>query len=410
MRTFIVSNRPYAGAVGGSTGVNYRTLIANHEYKFIGEAYSIFSDKIVKHANEIPQVIYAKPTKIKGGICKKLVKIDRLALLNVAKHKKMLANYEKRIQDLNKKIQFTDGDYYIFHDVESAYCFCRIIGCKKTLLVYHQQGSLYSEWESFTGRKSHLYKYYLAKFMNITFSNIMCIGFPSFGAKDMLLNTEPYLKVALKADKVKVFYNGIDLNSSYIESDDENIIRFREYEGIKFSTVSTLNDAKAVDRIPQFLADVKRHGIDFMWLLVGNGTKSSEVEKEISKFGIEDNTIWLKSSIPHDHILQIFRYSDFYIMFHRYSIFDYATLEAMREGNIPILSNVGGNKEVIVNQNGFLVEDFTSGSVIVNILNSGLLEELKTLNTELVQEKFSSYAFLKAYLDWENGINVSKSK
>ena len=411
-RTFIISNRPYSGAIGGSAGVNYRTLQANQEYNLIPNAYSIFSNIIIRHDEPLPSILEQKIIldKKKDNVCHKLlIKMDKLAALNIIKHKKMLIRYKQKVKELNKKYSFTNDDFFIFHDIESAFCFCNIIESPNTLLVYHQQGSLYSEWQSFTRRKGKLYKAYLAKFTERVFEKVKTIGFPSWGAFKALTKTEPSLNTNF-INKVEIFYNGINLGEKLHEVVNPDILKFKRSTSLKFSTVAALNEAKAVERIPQFLACLKNYKIDFYWILIGNGPKSSEVEKEIKEKGLENNVFWIKSPVPHNDILKVFESSDFYILFHKYSIFDYATLEAMSKCNIPILSNIGGNKEVITENNGFLIDDYSNADIIINFIKTNKLDNLKLLNKQIVANKFSSYAFLKAYLDWEKKIGREREK
>ena len=56
-------------------------------------------------------------------------------------------------------------------------------------------------------------------------------------------------------------------------------------------------------------------------------------------------------SLPHDEVMYIHRVSDVYIMLHRLSIFDFATLEAMSARTAVILSPIGGNLDFNKNRN-----------------------------------------------------------
>ena len=69
----------------------------------------------------------------------------------------------------------------------------------------------------------------------------------------------------------------------------------------------------------------------------------------------------------------------------------------MAYGNIPILSCVGGNKEVIVNDNGCFVTDFADVSELHDLLSRNTVSELKNRNRQLQLERFSEKAFLEYY-------------
>ena len=249
--------------------------------------------------------------------------------------------------------------------------------------------------------KSEKYRKYLNKRFSWVVENVGVLGFPSYGAMSCLTESEPDLMECISNKKeVSILYNGFSADDEDLkmsESVKDAIEKVRAFSGMKFATVSALNEAKGVERIPEYLSVVKKQYGDLIWILIGNGIKSNEVKENIKRFGLQDNVIWIDVAVPHDDILSVFQSTDFYIMFHRYSIFDYATIEAMAYGNIPILSCVGGNKEVIVNDNGCFVTDFADVSELHDLLSRNTVSELKNRNRQLQLERFSEKAFLEYY-------------
>lgn len=88
---------------------------------------------------------------------------------------------------------------------------------------------------------------------------------------------------------------------------------------------------------------------------------------------------------------------DFYILFHKQSVFDLSTLEAMHYGNIPILTPVGGNKEMIEEGSGFFVDDFTDASELLTAIHDDKIEYRKQMNRDLQMSKFDEYSMLVRY-------------
>jgi Glycosyltransferase len=164
-----------------------------------------------------------------------------------------------------------------------------------------------------------------------------------------------------------------------------------------FSIVATLNEAKGVERIPSFLSDIKNKYGSFLWIVIGDGIKAPELEENIVKYSLQDNVIWIKERVPHDDILALFQYTDFYILAHRYSIFDFSTIEAMKYGNIPILTPIGGNKEVIIVDNGIYLNDLTSCKDFDEYIANHNIEEVKIKNIAIANNLYSEKAFLKGY-------------
>ena len=306
----------------------------------------------------------------------------------------------KYLKELDNKYSFSENDVYIFQDIESANEFIRMFPFRNTLFVYHQQGSLYNEWRSFNSYELSTYKRYLNQYSAKAYDNVAVLGFPSNGAKESLLESEPYFEKSVNKRETKVLYNGftkpeslpnnLSLETEYIYS------KLRGFDGIVFCTVSALNEAKAVERIPQYLTQVKKkHKIK--WIVVGNGIKSEELQQEINKYNLSENVIWQKHPLSHAEILKLFELTDFYIMFHRFSIFDYSTIEALAYGCIPVLTPVGGNKEVIFENNGIFVDDFGNCDSFENFVSSKDIPTVKKINQEIQNDRFSNYAFLKRY-------------
>lgn len=399
-RTFVFSYRKCMGPVGGGTGVNYKLFLANSEYHLIENCYHVFSDIVIEPGMKNVNYEKLKPNARQNSSLRRV--LSHFGLAWVCKH----YNYRRRIrayfEKLDSKYKFSENDVYIFHDIESANEFIRIFPFQNTMLVYHQQGSLYNEWKSFNSYELGLFQRYLNRYSVEAYNSVEVLGFPSFGAKESLLESETDLKKSLREREIAVLYNGFtranDYLKNYSKDLDSIIAELQNFDGIVFCTVSALNEAKGVERIPQYLAQIKRQH-SLKWVIVGNGIKAEELQSEIAKNGLSENTIWQKAPLPHDEILRIFSLTDFYIMFHRFSIFDYSTIEAMAYGNIPILTPVGGNKEVVFDNNGLFVEEFNNSDGFENFLSSIDIPSIKRRNQEIQETRFSNFAFLKRYSD-----------
>ena len=399
-RVFFISNRTCLGPVGGGRGVNYKLFEANKKYKLINDAVFIFKNCILNNESEEP-LISSNNTNVKKK-SKIMELLSTSGLCCCIRDCILHYEYKKRIKKLDKELQFSSDDVYVFQDIESAFCFNKVIGdMPKATIVYHQQGSMYNEWISFNGKESRVYRFYLYKLMSKTIKAIKSISFPSRGAKECLLDTEPSLDNDLSNAKENIFYNGVKIDDKKRKNDLPDILKpIKDLNKTKFVTVSALNEAKAIQNIPQYLSRIKSDGYDFVWVLVGNGIKAHEVKEEIDKYGISPDVVWIKEPLPHDQIMSLFRITDFYIILQKYSIFDYATLEAMSCGNIPFLSPVCGNLEIITNQNGVFLSELPDVIQVEEIVKSKTTESYKDLNVEIQKAQFSDFTCLKRYADW----------
>lgn len=378
-RVFSFSNRLCPKQpTGGPGGVNYRLVFANRNYGYIENMIHVFQD-----------VIFEKDATLKLSLAD--AEGSELEVL------------KRYLLKLDYYYHFSENDIYFFHDVGSAFIFLSTFPFTKTVLVYHQQGSLYKEWEYFSGQKDESRKDTLDAILITTIKLIKYLAFPSKGAIESLIESEPTLKLIVENANTKILYNGYDkpndikLTSNEIKS-VITVINDGSQEPV-FITVAALNEAKGVERIPEFLSKVKaKHG-PFKWIIVGGGVKAKELEDNIFRYGIEDNVMWLQQRVPHDDILALFQYTDYYILTHRFSIFDFSTIEAMSYGNIPILTPVGGNKEVIIRNNGIFLYDLSDSKDYDEFIGNQPIDELKRTNMEIANELFSEKAFLKGYAD-----------
>lgn len=114
---------------------------------------------------------------------------------------------------------------------------------------------------------------------------------------------------------------------------------------------------------------------------------------------MEKHVIHITEQLPNVDILNIFSKTDFYILAHRFSIFDFSTIEAMHLGNIPVLTEVGGNKEMITEGNGFFIKEDMRQSAMefLKWFCSIDVDEYRQRNMEMAYRKFSEEVFLKNY-------------
>jgi glycosyltransferase involved in cell wall biosynthesis len=412
-RIFILSYRKCAGPVGGPGGVNYKLFLANKNYNLLKNTHYVFEDIILTDESDINSSKNLNGDSKRNEKPASFLKAGKSALKNILQNTSLseylgyenkLIKMKKFMLQLNEKYSFKKEDVFIFHDVESAYIFNKLFNYKNTLLVYHQQGGLYYEWQAFSGKENNLLNCKMQAVTKETFEKTSYIGFPSDGAYEAFINTsmsEDTNKI-VERKKYYKFYNGFDRTevsdkdtSSEILSVAQNIKKYK----LSFITISALNEAKGVEQIPQYLAKIKEEHGDLIWVIVGDGVKAKELQNNIEKFKLTQNVIWIRQKVSHDDLLFLLNNTNYYIMFHRKSIFDFATIEAMAYGNIPILSNIGGNKEVILGNNGILLNSYTdTSSFDAKLINE--LDLLKQENMKIATTHFSTYKFLKVYAEF----------
>lgn len=396
-RVFFLSSHVCEGESGGGHGVIYRLYKANQEYKLLSNnTIYVFINCVAENDLGEEQFVIQHETQ-KQSTARVAIKKYIPNFIRIRNQKKRYERIGIYLEELDKKYSFGESDVFICHDFRVAYVFVNRFPQLKCAYIHHMQGSVYFEWHSETGLNSRpMKKLYDAMFCDIC-KKAELICFPSKGTEESLIDSEPELKAIVENTKRRYLYNGVSCPE--INSIEPWVEKISKLTGYKFVTIANLNAAKAVERIPEYLYHLKQSGIKFTWILVGNGVQAMAVKEEIDKYHLKNDVIWKQDRVDHLELMQLLSVSDFYILFHKFSIFDLSTLEAMHYGNIPILTPVGGNKEIIIDANGLLVSDFTDVSSFLGMIQSGEIDTMRLKNMRIQRSMFDDKAFLQRYAD-----------
>lgn len=294
-----------------------------------------------------------------------------------------------------------DSTYFIAHEPISAFGLA-LARCKYSL-IYHQQGSLVTEQESFTKQKSFDkiiscgQKLLLNLIEAWAFRNAYRVYFPSFGAKKVYMSTSKVFQLIPPNFSMMAAYNTILEDNEDTTQADRVILDSIETSGHIFLSVGALTDAKGIDQVPSFLDKFRKltHR-DFTWIVVGVGPLESSLRQKIEKFGLQENVILINKRLSHPAILKLMESADTYIMLHRRAIFDFATLEAMRASCSIVLSDVDGNPEFNLENNVFLIGE-NNLSEVVEQFSQADLKAIGRHNKDIFYRKFGPEEFIHTY-------------
>jgi len=164
-------------------------------------------------------------------------------------------------------------------------------------------------------------------------------------------------------EKLHVIYPGIHTETfnAHKNAFDKQI----KFKKNSLLTMCRIVPAKGLDRLLEALSLLKNK-IDFHWY-IGGGMHADYLSEE-EKIALEELTeqiyrhhmqerITFLGQINHDNMLPAYyRSADLFVLASRYEPFGLTTLEAMACGTTPIVSNIAGSKEVIIDGlNGFTV-------------------------------------------------------
>ena len=194
------SYRPNRGNTGGSGGVNYKLLVANKKYIVIDGLYHYFKPSI-------PNTEASNKNKNSRHLL-----LRKNSVIDIIIKNRQLNRAINWIKELSKNSDFKKDDLYIFHDFEAAYAFTKIYPeYSNTIFIYHQQGSLYDEWSASFNIQVKKYKHYLDRSLVDVISKVKMMGFPSEGARKILMNSSEDLYKILQGKEYRVLYNGVDI-------------------------------------------------------------------------------------------------------------------------------------------------------------------------------------------------------
>lgn len=290
------------------------------------------------------------------------------------------------------KASFTKNVYFITHDIYSG----RVLGFlrKPYSLIFHHQGPLVEEISKFNPKLTEKQIKKIKKTEYLAFTKANYVHFPSNGAADMYFMSH---FASCKRDDVRI---GKALFNVILQKTVTKPVTFeikREENMLTFFSLGTLTTAKGQDQVVEFMKQfLPYYEGDVRYIIVGKGPLRDELDNGLKNVASNNTNFSYKiiESMPHDSVMYLHQISDVYIMMHRISIFDFATLEAMSQGSAIVLSKVGGNTDFNKEDNVIYAEDAMkdmSGFAATDF------DALKKKNETVFKTYFSEDAYRKQY-------------
>ncbi len=258
----------------------------------------------------------------------------------------------------------------------------------KVILSIHSKGSIVNDMKQLYGNRNSLLNIYkefkLKEIQSLQISDF--ITFPSLAARDLFFDDIGNYNFS---NKVEVIYNGIDLEKiNKIELDKIFISKWdwlNKYE-YRILTVGSHIKAKNIDKIITVLSLLHKikNGKYFL-VMVGAGPLTNELKKLAYKLNVSNYVLFV-DFLKNEDVLKLMKYCNIYLSLSERVIFDLVILEALGCGMNVFASNDGGNKEIINNTNGCLVNIEELDTVAETILNS------KLEYSEIAKESIKKYS------------------
>ena len=177
-------------------------------------------------------------------------------------------------------------------------------------------------------------------------------------------DTTSYLKHVLPSSFVCCIFplsNAIDYSRFYFSHS-----RTLSDEKIRLISVGSLVPKKNQRLLLEIASILRSTGIDFEFLILGDGPERSQLEEEVAVQGLTSK-VQLLGNV--DDVPLYLRQADLFIHSATYEPFGLVLLEAMAAG-LPVISlNGGGNRDILADgKNGFLIHDNDAGLFVDKIL------------------------------------------
>ncbi len=159
----------------------------------------------------------------------------------------------------------------------------------------------------------------------------------------------------VKPDKIKIIYNSVKFDTPANLSKQEAKSKIG-IQGDLIITVARLVPWKGIDSLIKFMPDIKKINPNFKFLILGSGVEEGKLKKLIAKNNLENDVI-MTGRIPHKDIHLYYSAASLFVLNTSYEGLSHVVLDAMYYHLPIIITDSGGNKELILDDyNGLLVQ------------------------------------------------------
>lgn len=209
----------------------------------------------------------------------------------------------------------------------------------------------------------------------------------------ILVNTSSWLD----SNKIKIIYNGINLDKVQNESTNPEALDLREEFGIRrdevlIANIGRLSPQKGHQYLIESVSSLVNKGIrGFKLLIVGSGGLEDEIKARVKSLGLENYIIFAGFRTD---IYNIMRQIDFLLHTALWEGFGFVIAEAMAVGKPVVSTDVSNISEIILDgQTGYLAQsknpDDIAEKTLKMINSSDRWNEMGNLGKKIVADKFS---------------------
>ncbi|MGA9348268.1 MAG: glycosyltransferase family 4 protein [Anaerolineae bacterium] len=204
-------------------------------------------------------------------------------------------------------------------------------------------------------------------------------------------------------DKIEVIYNAIDPSRYALACTKEEARGRLGLEGKIILTVARLTPWKGIDRIIEVLPEIRRRINEANLVVVGDGPELGNLQGLARELGVKGHVSFV-GRVPHEEVPYYLRAADVFVLYSGYEGLPHIVLEAMATGVPVILSDKGGNQEVVEDGvNGLLVpignQEKLKEAILRVLQNREMAGEFVERSRERLEQAFSWDVLTKRTLE-----------
>lgn len=258
--------------------------------------------------------------------------------------------------------------------------------CPKTKFIYseHNLVTFYSK-----------YNYYLS---GLTYGFFDCVIFVSQEVGEIIKKVQKGW--FYKTKKGVTILNGIDTAKF------SNAHRLQERKDrLTVGLVARFRPQKRVDKWVEVAAAIRKISTNVDFLMVGDGPDDEMLRQKIKEHHLE-NIIQLPGQLS--DTVKAYQQIDIFLLTSDFEGLPLALMEAMSSGAVPVISNVGGIKQLQFHDFGFKYDEFDAPAIaekIVDYLNNQDKFNKESFNARaFIEEKYSLNKQVDEVLDLYNNL------
>lgn len=191
--------------------------------------------------------------------------------------------------------------------------------------------------------------------------------------------------------KTKIVYNALDRDEieakseEDIDSDFMKIIRNRLF----LLTVGRMEEQKGYDTALKTALHLKSKGLSFLWGFIGDGSKMSEIQKQIVEYGLENEIlIFGRRDNPYPFMKQC----DIYVQPSRHEGYCLTVIEAKLLGKVIVCTDFTGVREQINDGKNGIIVSRDNPEILANaIISINKNKEKQLLFRSILNSERQSY-------------------